>query len=69
MNEDAAYLLSRARQERARGNTCEDNAVALVHLQFAEEYERRARRFGAFAEQPRSPGEQARSLPFPIIRN
>lgn len=41
-NDDRAYWLRRAREERDLGNHCEDNAVALIHLRFADEYERRA---------------------------
>lgn len=37
-----AYLMRRAREERRKGSTSENNAVALAHLNMAEEYERRA---------------------------
>ena len=39
--DDRTYFEVRARQERAIGSTCEDNAVALAHLRMANEYERR----------------------------
>ena len=39
---DRAYFLRRAREERDLGNCSEDNAVALTHFRFADEYERRA---------------------------
>lgn len=39
--DDRAYYEVRARQERAIGSNCEDNAVALAHLGMADEYERR----------------------------
>lgn len=41
--DDFDYLVARARQERAIASACEDDAVALVHLEMADEYERRAR--------------------------
>lgn len=34
-----AYLTRRARQERDIAICCEDNAVALTHFRFADEYE------------------------------
>ena len=34
--------LAVGRAERDLGNCCEDNAVALAHLRFADEYDRRA---------------------------
>jgi hypothetical protein len=40
-SEDFAYYQARALQERSLGSQCEDNAVALVHLRMADEYERR----------------------------
>jgi len=39
--EDRAYFTKRARQERERAATCEDNAAALAHLKLADEYSRR----------------------------
>ncbi|MGN6817644.1 MAG: hypothetical protein ACTHJR_03130 [Sphingomonas sp.] len=39
---DRDYFLARAKHEREVAITCEDNSVALAHLHFAEEYERRA---------------------------
>ena len=41
--EDRAYLLRRAREERDIASRCEDRAVALTHVRFADLYERRAR--------------------------
>jgi len=41
-----AFLLRRAREERDIASCCEDNAVALTHFRFAEEYERRAAQIG-----------------------
>jgi hypothetical protein len=40
-SDDIAYYRERARQERDRACGCEDNAVALVHLEMADAYERR----------------------------
>lgn len=40
-DEDHLYYIRRARQERHRAGTCEDNAAALAHFKLAEEYERR----------------------------
>ena len=40
--DDQAYYTQRARQERARASICEDHSAALIHLQLADEYERRA---------------------------
>ena len=48
--EDRAYFARRAREERDRAATCEDNAVAMAHLKLADEYARRAEEL---AEQPR----------------
>ena len=39
---DRDYFLARAQREREIAISCEDNAVALTHFRFAEEYERRA---------------------------
>lgn len=39
---DRDYYLSRAKREREIAISSEDNAVALTHFRFAEEYERRA---------------------------
>ena len=39
--DDASYYRERARQERERAATCEDNAVALAHLKMAEAYDKR----------------------------
>lgn len=39
--DDASYYRKRARQERERAATCEDNSVALAHLRMSDEYERR----------------------------
>ena len=39
---DRDYYLSRAKREREIAISCSDNAVALTHVRFAEEYERRA---------------------------
>ena len=49
--EDRAYFTKRAREERERAATCEDNAAALAHLKFADEYSRRA---DELAANPRS---------------
>jgi hypothetical protein len=38
---DGSYYAERAKQERARANVCEDNAVALVHFKLADAYEQR----------------------------
>ncbi|MCP3730845.1 hypothetical protein M9978_10430 [Sphingomonas sp. MG17] len=40
--DDAAYYRKRASQEREKAATCEDNAIALAHLQLADEYDQRA---------------------------
>jgi len=39
---DRAYFLRRAREERELASCSEDNAVALTHFRFADEYQRRA---------------------------
>lgn len=39
---DRAYYHRRAWEERQKASTCEDNAVALAHLQMAEQYDTRA---------------------------
>jgi hypothetical protein len=39
---DYSYFRQRAEQEREIAARCEDNAVALAHRRFADEYERRA---------------------------
>lgn len=36
-----SYYRRRAIQERQRAATCEDNAVAIIHLDLAEAYEQR----------------------------
>lgn len=43
MTDDASYLRERARIERERASTCEDNVAALVHLKMADEYDKRAK--------------------------
>ena len=40
--EDRDYFARRAREERELAATCEDNAVAMAHLQMADEYSKRA---------------------------
>ena len=40
-SENQTYFARRAREERERAAVCEDNSAALVHLQMAEEYDRR----------------------------
>ena len=40
--EDRAYFMQRAREERDKAKTSEDNAVAIAHLQMAEAYDKRA---------------------------
>jgi len=40
--ENRIYYAQRAREERQRAATCEDNSAALAHLRMAEEYDRRA---------------------------
>ena len=39
---DREYFLNRAKEERERAATCEDDTVAMVHLKLAGEYEKRA---------------------------
>jgi hypothetical protein len=41
LQNDLEYFARRARDERAIALTCEDNAVALTHLNFADAYEKR----------------------------
>ena len=41
-SENLIYYAQRAREERQRAVTCEDNSAALAHLRMAEEYDRRA---------------------------
>lgn len=39
---DGDYFARRAREERERAATCEDNAVAMVHRKMADAYDKRA---------------------------
>jgi hypothetical protein len=41
LQNDRDYFERRARYERAIALTCEDNTVALTHLNFADAYEKR----------------------------
>jgi hypothetical protein len=41
--ENRTYYARRAREERAKAATCEDNSVAIIHLELAEKYDERAR--------------------------
>lgn len=41
--EDVEYWERRARQEREKAQWCTDRAVARIHIDMAEEYERQAR--------------------------
>ncbi len=40
--DDKEYYLRRAHEERERAAVCENNSVALVHLELAEQYQRKA---------------------------
>lgn len=61
-HDDRAYFTARAQRERAIGSTCEDNALALVHLQMADEYERRAARVASI----KLPGTGAPGIASPL---
>jgi len=39
---DTEYFERRAREERERAASCQDNSAAIAHLKMAEECERRA---------------------------
>ncbi|MCP3732492.1 hypothetical protein M9978_18880 [Sphingomonas sp. MG17] len=58
--DDAAYFRRRAREERERAATCEDNPAALAHLRMADEYERRARHISMQLMSVPSQSEQGR---------
>lgn len=55
ISDQHAYLTKRAREERNIAICCEDNAIALTHFRFAEEYDRRA---AALADGTESDGSQ-----------
>ncbi|MDG5487814.1 hypothetical protein NYR55_04160 [Sphingomonas sp. BGYR3] len=40
-SDDKIYFLKRAKEERERAASCEDNCVALAHQKMADAYEKR----------------------------
>jgi hypothetical protein len=42
VHDDQTYYSRRAREERDRAAMCQDNAVALTHLKFADAYDKKA---------------------------
>jgi hypothetical protein len=44
--DNRGYYTRRAREERQIAVQCEDNSAALVHLNMAEEYDKRAAALG-----------------------